>query len=161
MNLKHCFYIIILFCFLFLNLSPQMTFANFKRKNFFKDKTEIKNPFTLRDPFKSVIQDKVTKEKLKKGLLKDGIYTNVLSIDDAPLEDITIIGVIIGKNRRAIARVGESKDSVILKEGMKIGADKAELKAILPGGIVLVEKIENVYGEKEYLETVIPISEEK
>ena len=47
---------------------------------------------------------------------------------------------------------------VILREGMKIGADQAELKAILPGGIILVEKITNVYGEEEYLETVIPIS---
>ena len=41
---------------------------------------------------------------------------------------------------------------------MKIGEDGAELKAILPGGIIVVEKIVNVYGQEEYLETVIPIS---
>jgi type IV pilus assembly protein PilP len=54
--------------------------------------------------------------------------------------------------------VSGGKDVIILKEGMKIGQDEAELKAILPGGIVLVEKIVNVYGQEEFLETVIPIS---
>jgi len=53
---------------------------------------------------------------------------------------------------------GEKAGIIILKEGMKIGDDGAELKAILPGGIILVEKIVNVYGQEEYLETVIPIS---
>ena len=53
---------------------------------------------------------------------------------------------------------GDGGPIIILKEGMKIGEDGAELKAILPGGIILVEKIVNVYGQEEYLETVIPIS---
>ena len=47
-----------------------------------------------------------------------------------------------------------------IKEGMKLGSSGAEVKAILPGGIVLVEKIRNVYDQDEYLETVIPISNE-
>jgi hypothetical protein len=41
---------------------------------------------------------------------------------------------------------------------MKLGANKATLRAILPGGLVLVEKNTNIYGEDEYLETVIPLS---
>ena len=41
---------------------------------------------------------------------------------------------------------------------MKIGRDKIEVKAILPGGMILVEKITNIYGDDEYIETVIPIS---
>ena len=45
-----------------------------------------------------------------------------------------------------------------IKEGMRIGTNSAEVKAILPGGIVLVEKIRNVYDLDEYLETVIPVS---
>jgi hypothetical protein len=58
-----------------------------------------------------------------------------------------------------LVQVGkDAKKIIIFKEGAKIGAEAAELKAILPGGIVLVEKITNVYGEEEYLETVIPIS---
>jgi type IV pilus assembly protein PilP len=40
---------------------------------------------------------------------------------------------------------------------MKLGENNAELRAILPGGLILVEKNINIYGEEEYLETVIPI----
>ena len=43
---------------------------------------------------------------------------------------------------------------------MRLGRDNAEIKAILPGGIVVVEKIRNVYNQEEYLETIIPISTE-
>jgi hypothetical protein len=42
---------------------------------------------------------------------------------------------------------------------MKLGPNNADIKAILPGGIILVEKVTNIYGEDEFLETVIPISE--
>jgi hypothetical protein len=35
-----------------------------------------------------------------------------------------------------------------------------DVKAILPGGIILVEKIRNVYDQDEYLETVLPVSSE-
>ena len=45
-----------------------------------------------------------------------------------------------------------------MREGMKLGLNNAEIKAILPGGIVLVEKIRNVYDEDEYLETILPVS---
>src|SRR5690606_7790258 len=90
-----------------------------------------------------------------------GQYSNIV---EAPLEqiqlgDLRLVGVLIGKERRALVNIGqENKKIIVLKEGMKIGPEAAELKAILPGGIVLVEKIVNVYGEEEYLETVIPIS---
>ena len=41
---------------------------------------------------------------------------------------------------------------------MTLGSNEAEIKAILPGGLILAEKVVNIYGETEYLETVIPIS---
>ena len=48
----------------------------------------------------------------------------------------------------------------MLREGMKLGPERAELKAILPGGIVVVEKIKNIYNQEEYLETVIPVTDQ-
>ena len=45
-----------------------------------------------------------------------------------------------------------------VKEGDTLGENKAKLRAILPGGIILVEKTTNIYGQEEYLETVVPIS---
>lgn len=135
-----------------------------KMDNFFRDKTKIENPFELRDPFKAPLS-KHEGGKQKKGgfyVSGKGQYSNIgdVALDQINVGDIRLVGVLIGKERRAL--VSTSKDTkagvIILKEGMKIGPDAAELKAILPGGIVLVEKIINVYGEEEYLETVIPIS---
>lgn len=129
--------------------------------NFFGDKTKIENPFNLRDPFKAPPSKTETKKEKRGFYVSDkGQYTN---LGDVPLEQISVhqlkvVGVLIGKERRALVNA-EGKDKIIiLKEGQKIGPEAAELKAILPGGIVLVEKIVNVYGEEEYLETVIPIS---
>lgn len=129
----------------------------------FKSKTYVKNPMDLRDPFKRRINK-------KKGIQADktqdtGIYTNQLErIEDKPIENIRIVGVMIGKERRAMAKIASGKklgtEVYFIKEGMKIGPNGAEVKAILPGGIVLVEKIRNVYDQDEYLETVIPVSNE-
>ena len=134
------------------------------KKNFFQDKSKFEDPFSLRDPFHSPLLKKDSKKesKLKKLELNEkGEYSNV---KDAPLDqmlisEIRVVGVLIGKERRAMVNSGkEGSRVIILKEGMKIGPEETELKAILPGGIVLVEKITNVYGEEEFLETVIPIS---
>lgn len=132
-------------------------------RNFFQEKTKIENPFNLRDPFKAPIVNKSDGKRQGRGfrVTGKGQYSNIV---DAPLDqmqigEIRLVGVLIGKERRALVNIGtDGKKIIILKEGMKIGPEGAELKAILPGGIVLVEKIVNVYGEEEYLETVIPIS---
>ena len=126
----------------------------------FKNKTKIKEPFKLRDPFKpkEVRGQKGQKGSAGSGGMRNGIFTNLDGIENVPLAQIKITGVVIGKDRRALAKIADGKPGVILREGMKIGEDQAEIKAILPGGIVLVEKIINVYGQEEYLETVIPIS---
>lgn len=130
--------------------------------NFFKDKTKIDNPFSLRDPFKAPI-NKAEGKKEGRGftVTGKGQYSNIgdTPLDQISLDSIRVVGVLIGKERRALVNGGkDNKKIIILKEGAKIGPEAAELKAILPGGIVLVEKITNVYGEEEYLETVIPIS---
>lgn len=132
-----------------------------KVNEFFKDKTKIDNPYELRDPFKSPpSRGFKAQEEKKTSYFKtaDGTFTNIATKEQINLQDLRIVGVLIGKERRALAKFGASASVVILREGMKVGQDNAELKAILPGGIVLVEKIINVYGQEEYLETVIPIS---
>ncbi len=131
-------------------------------KNFFNDKTKIQNPFSLRDPFKAPLKKDPSDKKGKGFVIKGkGQYSNIAEtqLDQLSVANLKVIGVLIGKERRALVRLNrEDKKVIILKEGMKIGPENAELKAILPGGIVLVEKIVNVYGEEEFLETVIPIS---
>ncbi len=129
---------------------------------FFKDETtHIKNPFELRDPFR---RQRFSRKRTKKGEFAKGknLFSNQVNIDDLKLNDLIIVGILLGNERRAMARLSSNKkgDVFILKEGMKIGENEAEIKAIMPGGIVLVEKIRNIYDQDEYIETIIPISEE-
>lgn len=141
----------------FLSFSVYGQTSNSIRETF-KEKTKIENPFDLRDPFKPPILSST--RKLGRGsvsLLRDGVYTNINPLGQVDLDTLQIVGVMIGKERRALAKVGGGV--VVLKEGMLLGKDNAELKAIHPGGIIMVEKLVNVYGEEEYLETVIPISQ--
>lgn len=144
-----------------LALMTEKGFAQNKRAgNFFRNKTKIANPLNLRDPFKPPFS-KANTSKSSRGFRVTGVseYSNIgeVAYSKISIETLKIVGVLIGKERRALANAGDGR-IIILKEGMKIGQDNAELKAILPGGIVLVEKMINVYGEEEFLETVIPIS---
>lgn len=129
-----------------------------------QSKTNISNPLELRDPFKMPPMKR--KKRIDETRFETSQFTNLKSIDNIPLENIRIVGILLGKERRAVARIvgttagDQANETYILKEGMNLGLNKAEIKAILPGGIVLVEKITNVYDEEEYLETIIPVSSE-
>ena len=139
--------------------SQEKTDTSKKRKKSFRiEGSVIENPLDLRDPFK---KKRVTGEKKKstyKTILVDNSFNNLPDISDTPLKSIKIVGILLGKKRVAMAKAGKSQEVYLLREGMKIGVDKAEIRAILPGGIVVVEKIRNVYEEDEYIETVIPFS---
>ena len=130
-----------------------------KIEDFFKNKTQIENPFELRDPFKAPrMKGSGGRNVYSTG---KGQYTNIAeaNIQSLNVNEFKVVGVLIGKERRVLVKANpEAKDVIILKEGMKLGPDQTELKAILPGGIILVEKILNVYGQEEFLETVVPIS---
>jgi hypothetical protein len=134
-------------------------------KDFFKGKTNLGNLSNIRDPFRSPLKRKLkssdSKSSPKKSFLIDGKYTNIArpSLSSINIDELIITGVIIGKNRRALAKTLKGRTVITLREGMILGEDKLELKAILPGGVVFVEKIVNVYGQEEYLETVIPLSQ--
>lgn len=150
----------IFFFSLFVMNSASFAQTKVKRNNIFKDKTTIENPFELRDPFRPpVIRTERKQGRLDKATLRDGTYTNIPSIGEIDIDQMRIVGVMVGKERRALARLEGKPNVFVLREGMRIGKDNAELKAIHPGGIIFVEKLVNVYGEEEYLETVIPISQ--
>ena len=132
---------------------------------FKKERTKIKKPFELRDPFtkksKKIISTKMRKKKFGTSFSNRG----ELRIQD--LQDIKIVGIFLGKDRKALAKKvkGNSAEGglklddqvFILKEGMRLGQNRAEVKAILPGGVVLVERIRNVYEQEELLETILPL----
>lgn len=147
MDIKISFLILFL-----MTLIPQ---SNADIESIFKDQTNIKDPFKLRDPFESPkFKSNAQKKRIQRG---QGILENVDKLAESfDLEKITVVGVLIGKNRRVVLRSGNK--NFTLKEGDTYGKDGPEIKAILPGGIILVEKITNIYGENEFIETVVPIS---
>ena len=153
-------YILIFSILLNLLMSSVFAQGDAKKYEFFKEqKTAVKNPFELRDPFRRKINRSQIRKKRKYGLLDGNYFSNLPSIDEVPIAKIKVTGVLLGPNRRAMAKVdGINGHTFVLKEGMKLGVDDAEIKAILPGGVVLVEKIRNVYDQDEYLETILPIS---
>ncbi|MFA5582692.1 MAG: hypothetical protein WDA09_00625 [Bacteriovoracaceae bacterium] len=124
-------------------------------ERFFNDKTKIENPLDLRDPFRAPVFKTVREKTADKVTLDPEEVLQTVHVSD-----IRVQGVLIGKERRAIVRIttNDKIAPVIIKEGYRIGPDRVEVKAILPGGVILVEKMVNVYGQEEYLETVIPIS---
>ena len=132
--------------------------------SFFDGKTDIQDPFSLRDPFKrpprEVVKPKTGQQSGNPRKKVSGSRLDFLETLEP--SQLLIKGVFVGKNRRAIVRDGTNKDAenFLLAEGMKLGRNKAEVKAILPGGVIIVEKIVNIYNEVEYLETIIPISGE-
>lgn len=150
------------FIIIIILVSIRANAAQTKIEEIFKQKSTIQDPMGMRDPFLAP-GFKVQKESRVVGKVGKGLYSNIPSIGEVKLEELQIIGVVIGPNRRAFAKLksagaGGGDTTYVLTEGMKLGQNKAVLKAILPGGLVLVEKSTNIYGEDEYLETVIPIS---
>lgn len=130
-------------------------------------KTNIRNPFEMRDPFRMELPaiERPERDRIR----TDFNFSNMPSLDNVPLDRIRITGILLGENRRAIAKVVRSggleeevlsDESFMLKEGMKLGEYDAEIKAILPGGVVLVEQILNVYDQYEFIETILPVRPE-
>lgn len=151
-NLRLIKILLMLISFISLNLYAQ------DAKEELRSLTTIEKPFELRDPFQAPLIKKSKEEKKIKSKVSTGVYNNIPSIGEIELAELQVVGVLIGKERRAVVRLEGKTDTFILKEGEVLGENQAELRAIVPGGIILVEKIINVYGEEEYLETVIPIS---
>ncbi|PIK14480.1 hypothetical protein [Halobacteriovorax sp. JY17] len=150
------------FTFIFtLNTLAQTGIMRSSDPSLLKGGSSIKNPFELRDPFKRELRRKRRGKRDYPGTKT--VFSNIETIDNTPLDRIKITGLLIGRERIAVAKIVDesgklSDQSYILKEGMKLGENGAEIKAILPGGIVLVEKIRNVYDQDEYLETIIPVA---
>lgn len=148
--------------YLLIFIIPLLTFsvdAANDIESIFDKYTSIKKPFTQRDPFQAPKMKNSNGRNNRFNQNKPGFLSNVPRLGNVKLDEIEIRAVLIGKNRRAIIRVADDQKQVYtIKEGMKLGENNSLIKAILPGGIVLVEKITNIYGEDEYIETVIPIS---
>ena len=136
---------------------PNLVFAGVA--DIFQGKTEIPSPEKLRDPFKPPkMKIEVADDAKPKTKKSNGVYSNIKTIGNVKLNDVRVSGVLVGQERRAILNINNSLEQYIIREGDTLGENQAKVRAIVPGGLILVEKVTNIYGETEYLETVIPIS---
>ena len=117
--------------------------------NIFDGLTKLEKPFSLRDPFQS---PKFKSERNKKSVQRaSGVLDNIPKLEsDFSLERLKITGVLIGKERRVFINSG-GKSNFSLKEGDSFGRGGPEIKAIMPGGVILVEKIKNIDVEDEFI----------
>ncbi len=142
------------------------TYSNALPPFFEKVQTNISDPMKLRDPFKSNLTAIKPEKKDAEKMLKNGRYSNVPTLGKVSLDRIVIVGTLLGETRLATAKIvsvpgmipGPESPSYIIKEGMMLGQNNAEVRAIVHGGIVLVEKVRNVYEQDEYIETIIPVT---
>ncbi len=85
--------------------------------------TSIKDPLSLRDPFKR--QNSILfKDERQRTLTKDkDSYSNYVT--DLPtnvgLNTLKLVGILLGPQRRAIVRVGNNNQSFSVREGMSLG----------------------------------------
>ncbi len=142
--------------FILMIFIANISFANIEK--IFEGQTSIKKPFELRDPFQPPKFQTINQKK--RSASSRGVWSNEKKLEEeVKIEDVKVTGVLIGVKRRVTLQVGTDKTSYTLREGEPLGLNGPEVKAILPGGIILAEKISNIYGEPEFIETVIPISE--
>ena len=135
-------------------------------QNFFERiQTEIEEPLKLRDPFKSQLQSARREAKAPTAFLENNAYSNVPTLGNVTLDQIVVTGVLLGKERMATVKIrpdptstDTEPESYVIKEGRVLGRNRAEVRAILPGGVGLVERLTNVYEQEEYIETIIPIT---
>lgn len=146
-----------LFLITFLLISSVCLAVDDMNDFFGGQKTSIKDPFNMRDPFKRKFEAKSTKKIDNGPVQRGGIVTDISIIENADLDKIKIVGIFMGKERRAMATLGKG-NTFILREGMKLARGTAELKAIMPGGIAVVERLKNIYDQEEFIETIVPLS---
>ncbi len=137
-----------------------VSITSFSQTEVFEEILNLENPYDLRDPFKSPeLGDGESKVK-KKSRFEGGVFTNEIPGNHIPLEKLVVHAIVYSKtNKKALVKEkgGRSKRMFVLREGMKIKRQDIVLKQILPKALLFVEEITNVYGQPEYVESVIPI----
>ncbi len=144
----------------YLILTLLLSSYSFSQTQVFEEVLNLDNPYDLRDPFKSPeLGDGESKTK-KKSRFENGVFTNEIPGNHIPLEKLAVHAIVYTKtNKKALVKEkgGRSKRLFVLREGMKIKRQEIVLKQILPKALLFVEEITNVYGQPEYVESVIPI----
>jgi Tfp pilus assembly protein PilP len=106
----------------------------------------LENSLTLRDPFRQP-QMKLANEVNEGG--------RVPELERFQIEQFKLMGIITGpKKNRAMVSSPEGKIFIVSEE-MRIGSRRGTVKQIRPNAVIVEEKVVNILGQEERLETSI------
>ena len=131
--------------------------ANERLEKIFEGKTDIEDISEIRDPFLKPPKEEGNVDLSKRN---SGIWDYEEKLTDkVNVNELEVTGVLIGPTRRVLIKPKKSSSKTYrFEEGESVGTNGPVVKAILPGGVILAERINNIYGEPEFIETVVPIS---
>lgn len=110
----------------------------------------IENSLTLRDPFRRLILDN-NGTRGSEGLPE---------LERFDVEKFKLVGVITGPKKSKALVTGPSGKLHIVSEDTKIGTREGVIRKIAPGMIEIQERVVNLLGQEEQIETVLQFKEE-
>lgn len=114
-----------------------------------EDALTLQGSLNFRDPFK-----KFTPKD-------DGIRTDTPEIQRYAIESFKLVGVISGTKKNKAMLSGPDGKLHIVTENLKIGNRKGVVKSIEPGIVKIEEKVLNILGEEEKVESSIQFNKDK
>lgn len=109
----------------------------------------IENSLSIRDPF-------------QKRLAPDNVNIAALpELERYDLDSFRLVGVITGPHRAKAMVTGPSNKMYVVEENTHIGLRHGFIKKIAPGVIYVEEKVINLLGQEESIETAIEFKDKK
>lgn len=105
----------------------------------------IENSLTLRDPFRRQVPSG--------GTAADG--TLIPELERFEVDKYKLVGVITGPKRARAMLTAPGGKMHIVSEDTKIGTRRGTIKKIAPGMVAVEEKVVNLLGQEEKIETVL------
>lgn len=117
-----------------------------------KEEAEIslESSLTLRDPFRQP-QMKVATEVNEGGKIPE--------LERFQVEQFRLMGIITGPKKHKAMLAGPDGKIFIVSESMRLGSRRGLVKKISAGGVLIEEKIVNILGQEERVETSIHFKE--
>lgn len=111
----------------------------------------IENSLNLRDPFSRLIMKGANK-------VAD---VQIPELERHDLQEFKLIGIITGPNKNRALVMGPDSKMHVVSESAVIGTRKGLITKIRPGGITVYEKVVNLLGQQEGIESKIEFQEKK
>jgi Tfp pilus assembly protein PilP len=123
-------------------------------QNFDEANLSLETSINLRDPFSRVAN---------RGMVENN-EDKIPELERYELDKFSLVGIITGpKKSKALLVADETKKLHVVSEKARIGTRGGYVKSIEPGMVTIEEKVVNLLGQEESIETVLELkkSDEK